>query len=93
MPIIAARDRQDLITLWTRKARNSNLTPRKVPKPSCLKEQGKGRVFKDWSDYLRFLEEKVKELDQPKWNWHNLRHCRASIKNGIVYRMPGWRNW
>ena len=34
----------DLITLWTRKSRNSNLTPRRIPKPDCLgKVWGKAR--------------------------------------------------
>ena len=69
-----------LITLWTRKAKNSNLTPRRIPTPSCLEGlKGKGRVFKEWNMYPRFLEEKIKHLDQKKWNWHNLRHRRASI--------------
>lgn len=63
----------DLITLWTRKSKNSNLTPRRIPKPDCLEGfKGKGRVFKKWTDYPRFL-------DGNKWSWHNLRHRRASI--------------
>lgn len=70
----------NLITLWTRKAKNSNFTPRRIPKPECLNGlKGKARVFKSWSAYPRFLEEKVKQLDCKKWNWHNLRHRRASI--------------
>lgn len=70
----------DLITLWTRKAKNSNLTPRRIPKPECLKDfKGKGRVFDEWEEYPRFLEEKVKRLGQKPWNFHNFRHRRASI--------------
>jgi len=66
----------DLITLFTRKSKNSNLTPRRIPKPDCLVGyKGKGRVFKDWSAYPRFLE----EATEGKWNFHNLRHRRASI--------------
>lgn len=69
-----------LITLWTRKSKNSNFTPRRIPKPVCLDGlKGKGRVFKEWKVAPRFLEERVKKLGQPKWNWHNLRHRRASI--------------
>ena len=33
----------------------------------------------NFTAYPRFLEEKVKELDLPKWNWHGLRRRRASI--------------
>lgn len=64
----------DLVTLYTRKAKNSNLTPRRIPIPECLVGlSGEGAVFKDWNGYPRFLEGKV------DWNWHNLRHRRASI--------------
>lgn len=69
----------ELITLWTRKAKNSNLTPRRIPKPECLKKyKGKGKVF-PWTDHPGFLEKKIKTLKQKKWNWHSLRHRRASI--------------
>jgi len=69
----------DLITLWTRKAKNSNLTPRRIPKPECLKGyRGKGKVFA-WTDHPGFLEKKIKQLGQKKWNWHSLRHRRASL--------------
>lgn len=64
----------NLVTLYTRKAKNSNLTPRRIPIPDCLAGlSGEGAVFKDWNSYPRFLEGKS------KWNWHNLRHRRASI--------------
>ncbi len=72
----------NLITLWTRKSKNSNLTPRRIPKPDCLNGySGKGRVFDNWDAYPRFLEEHT-----DKWNWHNLRHRRASIwaNNGLT---------
>lgn len=64
----------NLVTLYTRKAKNSNLTPRRIPTPDCLTGMdGEGPVFKDWNEYPRFLEGKA------NWNWHNLRHRRASI--------------
>ncbi len=70
----------DLITLWTRKSKNSNLTPRRIPLPDCIRgKKGKGRVFHRWDEHPRFLEDKVKKLGHEKWNWHNLRHRRASI--------------
>ena len=72
----------NLITLWTRKSKNSNLTPRRIPKPDCLIGfTGKGKVFKDWESYPRFLEDLT-----DNWNWHNLRHRRASIwaNNGLT---------
>lgn len=68
----------DLITLWTRKSKNSNLTPRRIPIPDCLKDlnlDGQDRIFSEWAAYPRFLEEKT----DGKWNWHNLRHRRASL--------------
>jgi integrase len=77
----------DLMTLWTRKSKNSNLTPRRIPIPECLAGyNGKGRVFDEWEAYPRFLEEKITELKQVKWSWHNLRHRRASIwaTNGLT---------
>ncbi|KAF0221495.1 MAG: phage integrase family [Geobacteraceae bacterium] len=61
------------IILYTRKAKNSNLTPRIIPRPQCLTGNFIDRVFKEWNAYPRFLE------DLADWNWHNLRHRRASI--------------
>ena len=70
----------DLITLWTRKSKNSNLTPRRIPRPDCLKGyRGKGRVFDEWNDHPGFLEQAIKRAGQKRWNWHGLRHRRASI--------------
>ncbi|MFH2045959.1 MAG: tyrosine-type recombinase/integrase [Pseudomonadota bacterium] len=69
----------DYIVLYTRKSRNSNKVPRMVPRPEFIKSEGKGKVFKEWTAYPRFLEDKVEELGQSKWNWHGLRHRRASV--------------
>lgn len=70
----------DLMTLWTRKAKNSNLTPRRIPAPDCIKGlTGRGKVFTEWTEYPRFLEEKIRKLEFRNWNFHNLRHRRASI--------------
>jgi integrase len=73
----------ELTTLWTRKSKNSNFTPRRIPTPLCLKGltlKGK-RVFEEWETYPRFLEEKA-----DGWAFHNLRHKRASIwcSNGMT---------
>jgi integrase len=69
-----------LITVYTRKSKNSNLTPRRLPLPECLKDiTGKGKVFKDWNAYPRFLEETLKALGLKPFGWHNLRHRRASM--------------
>jgi integrase len=73
------------VVLYTRKAKNANLTPRKLDKPACIADlRFTGRLFKEWNSYPRFLEDKVKELKQKSWNWHNLRHRFASqlSKNG-----------
>ena len=67
------------VVLYSRKNRNSAKLPRFVPRPSFIKPNGKGKVFKMWNAYPRFLEDKVEECKQPKWNWHGLRHRRASI--------------
>jgi integrase len=69
------------IVLYTKKSRNSDLVPRKVPRPECIKDikiESDKRLFNRWSDAPRFLEDKVRELKQRNWNWHNLRHRFAS---------------
>lgn len=72
----------DYVILYTKKSRNSNVVPRKVPRPSCL--QGihilpDEKLFGNWSDTPKFLKRKIKMLNQKQWNWHNLRHRRASL--------------
>lgn len=72
----------DYVVLYTRKSRDSNLVPRKVPRPISLNiaELNTGeRIFNQWDDTPKFLERKVKELNQTSWNWHNLRHRYASL--------------
>lgn len=75
----------EFIVLYTRKSMNSNLVPRKVPRPKCLTSNLEGRIFSRWSDTPKFLEHKVAELEQRNWSWHNLRHRYASLlsKKGI----------
>jgi integrase len=69
----------NLLTLYTRKSKNSNRVPRRIPMPECLKGlAGKGKVFTEWNAYPRFLEDKVLKLNQRRWAWHSLRHRRAS---------------
>jgi integrase len=69
----------DCVVLYTRKSRYSNLMPRKVPRPECLKNfKGEGRVFNRWDRHPRFLEKMILQLNQKRWNWHNLRHRYAS---------------
>lgn len=72
----------DSVVLYTRKSHNSDLVPRKLPKPDCIKNvilSPDEKLFSRWSDAPRFLEDKVKELGQKSWSWHNLRHRKASI--------------
>jgi integrase len=74
--------REDYIVLYTRKSRDSNLVPRKVPRPSGIKTvelKTDERIFNQWDDIPKFLKRKVKELNQTSWNWHNLRHRFASL--------------
>ena len=71
----------DYIVLYTRKSKNSDLVPRKVPRPKNLCLNGLNltdRVFSIWTDRPKFLEDKVAVLKQKNWNWHNLRHRFAS---------------
>ena len=77
----------DLVTLWTRKSRNSNLTPRRIPRPECINGlTGKGKVFA-YQTAPKFLERYVRKQGQRPWNWHNLRHRRASLwaSNGMNF--------
>lgn len=72
----------DYIVLYTRKSVNSDLVPRKVPRPEGLTVIGlkpHDRVFSFWDSRPKFLEHKVKKLGQVNWNWHNLRHRYASM--------------
>lgn len=78
----------DYIILYTRKSKNSDLVPRKIKRPDCLTGitlQQNERLFKRWTTRPKYLEDKVKELGQQSWNWHNLRHRKASImsKEGV----------
>jgi integrase len=72
----------DYVILYTKKSRNSNVVPRKVPRPLCLRGislKPDERLFNSWSDTPKFLHRKVVSLNQTLWNFHNLRHRRASI--------------
>lgn len=68
------------VILKTRKSRNSDLMPRRVPLtfelPKICEDE---RLFKRWNNRPQFLENYVKQLGQRTWNFHNLRHRRASI--------------
>lgn len=81
----------DKLTLYTRKSKNQNFTPRTIPLPECLKgAKGTGKVF-IWTSYPHFLGVTSKSLEEKKiiskrFNWHALRHRRASIwaNNGMT---------
>jgi integrase len=75
----------DYVVLRSRKSKNSNTTPRTVPRPKCLKDEDlpeEGKVFKDWNGYPHFLDDIMRHnsamLGSKSWNWHNLRHRAAS---------------
>ncbi len=70
------------VVLYTRKSRNSNNVPRKVPKPDCLKGitfKPDELVFGRWKVHPCFLDKKVKRIGCNQWSFHNLRHRRASM--------------
>ena len=79
------------IVLYTRKSKNSNLTSRKVSIPYCIMNmEFKGRLFKRWSIYPRFLTKKVNKSGQRPWGFHNLRHRYANLllkRNIPLYRI------
>ncbi len=70
----------EYVILYTRKSRNSDKIPRKVPFPACLKGlEGKGRVFPDWNDTPKFIDKTLRANGQKVWSWHSLRHRYASL--------------
>lgn len=75
---------ENTVILHTRKSKNSNIVPRKVPMPECLKGKkykSEERVFPQWNEQPKFLQRKIKTLGQKPWGFHSLRHRRASIWN------------
>ena len=73
---------EEYIVLYTSKSRDSNLTPRKVPRPLCLKDirlKPDELLFNNWKEKPKFLPRKIALLNQRPWNWHNLRHRYASM--------------
>ena len=66
------------VVLWTRKAKNSTLTPRYVPRPVCIRPDFEG-LTEACSEYQHYLTKAVRSYEQKPWAWHNLRHRRASI--------------
>lgn len=70
------------VVLHTRKSKNSNRVPRKLPRPNCLDGihfEPDELVFGKWKEQPKFLERKIKQLHQNPWGFHNLRHRRASM--------------
>ncbi|MBS1514106.1 MAG: site-specific integrase [Bacteroidetes bacterium] len=76
---------EERVILHTRKSKDSNIVPRSVPKPDCIKHisiSSNERLFPLWNSTPKFLERKIKILKHKnKWGWHSLRHRRASIWN------------
>ncbi|MBF0517064.1 MAG: tyrosine-type recombinase/integrase [Nitrospirae bacterium] len=66
------------MVLWTRKAKNSTLTPRYVPRPACI-DKGFQGLSEACSEHQHYLTKAVRLCGQKPWAWHNLRHRRASI--------------
>ncbi|MCX6154382.1 MAG: site-specific integrase, partial [Candidatus Kapabacteria bacterium] len=80
---------KDFVVIYTNKSKNGDRVHRKVSLPDCLKgiknpTDKTERVFKDWTETPRFLEKKVKQLEQDTWSWHNLRHRGASLMSKKV---------
>ncbi len=74
----------DKVVLTTRKSQNSDLVPRKLPRPHCMNGKiylSNERVFPWWKEEPKFLAKKIKKLGQRPWGFHSLRHRRASLWN------------
>jgi len=57
---VLAKDVDDnRVVLYTHEAKNSNLTPRIIPRPSSLVGKFEGRVFDEWNPYPSFLKDLV----------------------------------
>ena len=71
---------EGFVILYTRKSKNSNLVPRKVPVHIQLPFlKSNERLFKRWTHIPRFIEKSVRKLEQQNWSHHNLRHRYASL--------------
>jgi integrase len=65
----------DKIVLYRIKSNYHKLTARTLSFPLCLKGVDfTGRLFERWTEQPNFLKEKIKELGQPMWSLHSLRH-------------------
>ncbi|MFA6011957.1 MAG: site-specific integrase [Desulfobacteraceae bacterium] len=78
----------DLLTLWTRKKKNSDLTPRRIPLPDVLREYkcaDDEKLFDEWVKNPRFIEKICKKIKIKVFGWHAYRHRKASIlaKNNV----------
>jgi integrase len=70
--------KSDGIVLYTKKSKNSNLIPRKIPYLVNKMIKKDERLFSRWTDCPKYLEKKIKKLGVKQWGWHNLRHRKAS---------------
>ena len=72
--------RMDLLTLWKRKKKFSDLTPRRIPLPPELRDYGGvGRLFPEWCAYPYFLRNICDRLKIKRFGWHAFRHRKASL--------------
>lgn len=65
------------LTLWTRKNKLGNLTPRTIDYTPDFAIP-KGRIFPQWNEYPRFLEDACRLAKVKKFGFHSLRHLKAS---------------
>jgi integrase len=71
-------EKAGLLTLWTRKKKHGDLTPRRIPLPETIKKRP-GKLFTEWTGYPRFLEDACAKAKILPFGWHSLRHRKASI--------------
>lgn len=69
-----------LLTLWTRKKKYSDLTPRRINLPDEVIEMYKrDRLFPEWTEYPRFLERACRTVGVKLFGFHAFRHRKASM--------------
>lgn len=70
----------ELLTLWTRKKKNSDLTPRRIPLPESIKDyKCEGRLFPEYSDRPAFIGDLCHRSGIKIFGWHAFRHRKASL--------------
>lgn len=78
--------KEDYMVVYTRKSKNSNRVPRKIPIPKCFEGmKGYGLVFPEWKTTPKFLDHVLRKNNMDVFGFHSFRHRYASLlsKQGV----------